>query len=243
MKPRLHSRAVLGPLHPSVPSSHNIERICYCTHSTGMKLRLAQTELFPQGHRGVGAGAAWLGCSRSLHSPSLPCITRLSIISWPEFLKLPGFQFSVPNWNQILLTLEMNTVNQRAVCRINERLSRRGSKKATREQEANSSPRCGCSTWTQRAGPGQVTHWAACPSAWRGRALGEGPAAPPPQPTAAPLGQLIIQEKAEISIFCDQIWIVRNCGGLHSVLQKSMATWKLRMWPDLEIESLKVSLR
>lgn len=52
---------------------------------------------------------------------SLPVLChRLFIIAWPASLTLPGFQFAVPNWNQIFLTLEVNTVKWWLVHRINE---------------------------------------------------------------------------------------------------------------------------
>lgn len=52
---------------------------------------------------------------------SLPVLCHgLFIIVWPASLTLPGFQFAVPNWNQIFLTLEVNTVKQWLVHGINE---------------------------------------------------------------------------------------------------------------------------
>ena len=90
-----------------------------------MKLRLAKTELLSQDHTGIRAGAAWLAWSGSLHPPSLSYVPGLSIITWPAFLTLHGFQLGVPNWNQIFLTLEIDTMNQQLMHRINECMSRR----------------------------------------------------------------------------------------------------------------------
>lgn len=158
--------------------------------------------LSPRPQRGRSRSCtAWLLGEPALSLPVLRHKT-LNYYLTCIFLTLPGFQFSVPNWNQILLTLEVNTVNQRAVHRINECLSWRGREKALREQEASSSPRCGCSPGTQRAGPGQLGPWAECPRAWRGHAVGKDrcPSAPA---CCSPPGPAIAQGKAEISVFCE----------------------------------------
>ena len=63
----------------SISSSHNVEGNYYYTHFTGIKLRLAKTELLTQDHRGIRAGAVWLAWSGSLQPPSLSCVPGLSI--------------------------------------------------------------------------------------------------------------------------------------------------------------------
>lgn len=93
----IHLSLYYKPFTHSILSSHNTERNCYYTHFTGVKLRLAKTELFTQDHTGIRAGAVWLAWPESLYSPSLSCVTGLSIITWPALLMLHRFQFGIPN--------------------------------------------------------------------------------------------------------------------------------------------------
>lgn len=91
MKPRLHSRAVLGPLHPSVPSSHDIERICYCTHSTGVKLRRARLSYFPKTTEGSEQELHGLAALGSCTLPPCPASLDSQLLADLHFWRGLGF--------------------------------------------------------------------------------------------------------------------------------------------------------
>lgn len=112
IKPLPHSRNCAWPFTHSIPSSHNIEKNCYCGHFTGVKLRPVETELSTQEHTGIRAGAAQRGCSGNLHTlPPGPVSQGSQLLPDPHFGCCMGFNLvSLIGikyfwlWKEILLT-------------------------------------------------------------------------------------------------------------------------------------------
>jgi hypothetical protein len=159
---------------------------------------LAETWLLLQEHTGLRTGVVWLACTGSLCTPSLSCVTGHSITAWPAALTLHRFQFATPNWNQIFLTLEINTVKQWLVHRINECLLLRrhwgGDGKAQGRFQPHS-PWLGSSQITARAWQVQNQETLQVP---------EDPAAassPRPQPVTGSMGQLHCKGEFGASMF------------------------------------------